>query len=81
MTEAWLQEASGSMERLKWLVLRRFSMLPGDRAARNMTDADFVWCGLQMLLDAGEMPEGLSREGSVNAQFDAARFERLGVGA
>ena len=80
MTETWLQAASGSMERLKWLVLRRFSVLPGDKAARSMTDADFVWCGLQMLLDAGEMPEGFSREGSVNASFDAERFARMEVG-
>lgn len=81
MTGAWLKEASDSMERLKWLVLRRFSVLPGDEAARNMSDADFVWCGLQMLLDAGEMPEGFSREGSVNAGFDAERFASLEVGA
>ena len=77
MTEAWLPAAAEGMERLKWLVLKRFSVLPGDRAARNMRDADYVWCGLQMLLDAapGGTPKG---ETGGNPGFSPEKFEALG---
>ena len=81
MTEAWLREAGSGMERLKWLVLRSFSVLPGDRAAQSMTEADFVWCGLQMLLDAGEQIGRETPEGGVNERFDAAHFEEMEAGA
>jgi len=81
MTEAWLQEAGKSMERLKWLVLRRFSVLPRDASAQRMTEADFVWCGLQMLLDASGGHGLETGEGGVNGSFDAARFENMEAGA
>lgn len=79
MTEAWLPAAAEGMERLKWLVLKRFSVLPGDKAARCMTDADYVWCGLQMLLDAETVgtPNG---ETGGNPGFSAEKFEELGGG-
>lgn len=39
------------MERLRWLVLSRFSVAPWSRTARRMTDADCLRCACHMVLD------------------------------
>ena len=80
MTEAWLASAADGMERLKWLVLRAFSVLPSDAAAEKMTDADYVWCGLQMLLDAAQKQSAPADEAGGNPGFAPERFEELGGG-
>ncbi len=46
-------------ERLKWRVLRAFSALPTERRAREMTDADYLYCALQLALDGREELERL----------------------
>lgn len=80
MIDAWLQKAEGGMERLRWLVLRSFGVLPGDASARSMTDADFVRCGLQMLLDLRQRTDGKADESGGNPAFDAQKFDALGGG-
>ena len=58
------------LDRLKWLVLREFHVLPTGREAREMTDTDVLWCGMMLAMDAGVTV-------TVNEKFDRARFERL----
>ena len=77
MTEAFLSAAATGMERLKWLVLRAFHTLPGDSAARGMSDADYVWCGLQMLLDQRVRQGADGGEAGDNPAFDPRRFQAL----
>lgn len=43
--------AGDPMERLRWYVLRSFSRLPGDRAARKMSDSDYLRCAAHMAMD------------------------------
>lgn len=38
-------------ERLKWRVLRTFGVLPSEQRAKQMTDGDYLYCVLQLLLD------------------------------
>lgn len=80
MIDAWLRTADEGMERLRWLVLRSFGVLPGDAAARGMTDADYVRCGLQMLLDMRRHTGAKSDEAGGNPGFDSQKFESLGGG-
>lgn len=46
-------------ERLKWRVLRSFSVLPSSPAAREMTDADYLYCALHTVLDGREYTASL----------------------
>lgn len=64
-------------ERLKWRVLREMGALPA--AARDMTDRDYIYCGLNLLIDREE--NSLSAE-VVNPEFDEQRFlaMKFGVG-
>ena len=39
------------LERLKWRVCREFGVLPGAEAARQLTDYDYICCGVNLLLD------------------------------
>lgn len=41
-------------QRLRWRVLRSFAALPTEKRAREMTDRDFLWCALNLLLDEEE---------------------------
>lgn len=41
-------------ERLKWRVLKAFGVLPSEKRAREMTDGDYLYCVMQMMLDAEE---------------------------
>lgn len=41
-------------ERLKWRVLKEFGALPAEERARKMTDRDFLWCVLNLMLDDEE---------------------------
>lgn len=38
-------------ERLKWRVLRAFGVLPSEQRAREMTEADYLYCVMQLTLD------------------------------
>ena len=65
---------SDSMERMRWLVLREFGVLPNSRAARKMGDGDVLFCAMNMLLDRRSVGAG----DESNPGFDPARFQRLG---
>ena len=65
-----------SLERLKWLVLREFSVLPGSRAARKMREGDVIFCAVNMLLDRRR--GGAERD--ENPVFDNGRSRELGGG-
>ncbi|MCI5993651.1 MAG: hypothetical protein MRZ24_06420, partial [Clostridiales bacterium] len=41
-------------ERLKWKVLRALGVLPSEQRAREMTDGDYLYCVLQLMLDENE---------------------------
>ena len=41
-------------ERLKWKVLRAFGVLPSEQRAKDMTDGEYLYCVLQMMLDEQE---------------------------
>lgn len=51
--------AAKPYERLKWRVLRSFSVLPSSKAARAMTDADYLYCALHTVLDGREYAASL----------------------
>ncbi len=51
--------AAKPYERLKWRVLRSFSVLPSSKAARAMTDADYLYCALHAVLDGREYAASL----------------------
>lgn len=74
--------AARPVERLKWQVLRAFGALPTERRARRMRDRDYLWCALNLLLDAqrgGAAEDGTATAGE-NAAFDMERYERLSRG-
>ena len=41
-------------QRLRWRVLRCFGALPTEARARRMTDGDYLWCAVNLLLDEEE---------------------------
>ena len=47
------------MERIRWKVLRAFSVLPSEKRAREMTEGDYLQCALHLLLDREERTEKL----------------------
>jgi hypothetical protein len=76
MTPEELTDAlsENSMERLRWLVLREFSVLPSSRAARRMSDADCLRFACHMLLDRRA---GAGAGEEYNPAFDPDRFIKL----
>ncbi|MEG0035744.1 MAG: hypothetical protein RR743_03700 [Oscillospiraceae bacterium] len=71
------------LERLKWLVLREFGVLPGSESARELSDEDFVFCGAHLVLDARRaaavrpLEGGTFDEGGSNEDFDEECFLKL----
>ena len=81
------------MERIRWRVLRAFCVLPSEERAKTMTEGDYLYCALQLLLDREKTMEGLCPEcrgaqdrcrscgkplmWEQNAGFDEKRFEEL----
>ena len=47
------------MERIRWRVLRAFHVLPSEERAKTMTEGDYLYCALQLLLDREKAQEGL----------------------
>lgn len=41
-------------QRLRWRVLREFGALPTEKRARDMTEEDYLWCAVNLLLDEEE---------------------------
>ena len=66
------------LERLKWLVLKSFGVLPGSKMARELSNEDFIFCAANMVIDARGAIEEKLREGGFNATFDENRFFELG---
>ncbi len=46
-------------ERLKWKVLRAFGVLPSERRAKQLTDGEYLYCVLQLMLDEQETFDAL----------------------
>lgn len=81
------------MERIRWRVLRAFHVLPSEERAKTMTEGDYLYCALQLLLDREKAMEGLCPEcrnaqdrcrscgkplvWEQNTGFDEKRFEEL----
>lgn len=66
-----------AVQRLKWIVLREFGILPGSKQARELKDKDFVICGANMVLDGRLRSRGGCVEGARNVCFDEKRFSEL----
>ncbi len=80
LAELTRELANSPVERLKWQVLRAFGALPTERRAKKMTDRDYLWCALNLLLDAPETEIAVGAAGGENASFDEERYERLSRG-
>lgn len=63
-----------AFDRLRWLVLRRFGVLPGSSLERGMSQKDFIFAGLNMVLDSGTAQSKNPPPPSVNPAFDEAKF-------
>lgn len=68
------------LERLKWLVLREFRILPGSKLAKETSDEDFVLCGAHMVLDNRLCSDVSNLEAGLNGAFDESRFRVLSEG-
>ena len=44
---------------MKWRVLKQMGALPSEERAREMTDGDYLYCALHLLLDQEEQLERL----------------------
>ncbi len=74
------QLEGNALERLKWLVLREFNVLPGSKTAGEPSDEDFIICGAHMVLDRRLSYDAPTGEGEMNGSFDEERFSRLSGG-
>lgn len=68
------------LERLKWLVLREFGVLPGSAAACELSDEDYLRCGAHLLLDLRQGRAGNGAEEGENPSFDPEQFSGLSEG-
>lgn len=55
---------NAALGRIRWRVLRALRRLPSEGAAKRMTDAQYLYCYIQLLLD-GELPD----EEGINLRF------------
>lgn len=62
------------LERLKWLVLCFFGVLPGSAASQELSDEDYIVCGAQMVIDARRRSSDYEDEAYVNSGFDESRY-------
>lgn len=65
------------LERLKWLVMCYFGVLPGSVAAQELSDEDYVICGAHMVIDARQRSSAYADETCVNSSFDKSRYSNL----
>jgi len=72
-----LQLERDYLERLKWLVLREFKILPGSKAACEISDEDFIKCGAHIVLDRKMRSANCYTERGRNGAFDDERFSKL----
>lgn len=65
-------------ERLRWMVMREFGVLPGSREERALSNVELLRCGAHMVLDVRAFArDGDSAEASSNPAFDSHRFAGL----
>jgi hypothetical protein len=73
--------ANSPLERLRWLVLSRFNVLPGSKQAGELSDEDVIVCGAHMVLEQrGKRTLSGGFETGVNSSFERARFAGLSGG-
>ncbi|NCB73451.1 MAG: hypothetical protein EOM51_01720 [Clostridia bacterium] len=72
-----LQLERDYLERLKWLVLREFRILPGSKAALEISDEDFIKCGAHIVLDRKMRSANCYTECGRNSSFEEERFSLL----
>lgn len=78
-TQKLLESLEGDcVERLRWLVLKEFGVLPGSKRAGALSDRDCIRCAAHMVLDRRERTRERGFEGAVNTGFEQRRFEALG---
>lgn len=63
--------AARPRQRLKWRVLKTFGALPTEQRVREMTEEDYLWCAVQLLLDEEEAEAALCP--SCRAKLEQAR--------
>lgn len=51
--------AARPRQRLKWRVLKTFGALPTEERVQRMTEEDYLWCAVQLLLDEEEAEAAL----------------------
>ncbi len=59
-------------ERIRWEVLKKFNKLPNEKAVKEMTEQDYLYCYINMILDR-EISYG---ECSFNTSFDMNEYKR-----
>jgi hypothetical protein len=62
-----------AFDRLRWLVLVRFGVMPGSDAERSVQRGDILFAGLNMVLDKNQG----AFDGESNPDFDTRRFDEL----
>ncbi len=67
------------MERLRWLVLREFGIIPGSKRALCISDWDILRCAAHMVIDSRDSDADIGEQGQ-NGSFDKERFKRLSEG-
>lgn len=78
MLEELLRELeTDRLGRLCWYVQRLFNIMPGSAPALRITDADYIFCAMHMLLD---LHGRVSGAGDINPVFDSGRFQSLKEG-
>lgn len=71
--------AKDPMERLRWLVLSGFGIVPGSRKAMGISDWDILCCAAHMVIDSRASAANTGEQGE-NGSFDKERFKRLSEG-
>lgn len=64
------------MERIRWYVLKTFGVLPTEERARTMTEGDYLYCAMQLMLDGEEQKRKLCP--SCRQQLEEHRCIRCG---
>ena len=65
------------LERLRWLVLCFFGVMPGSAVAGELSDENCVICGAHMVIDARRRSLIYADEACVNSGFDESRYFNL----
>ena len=63
--------AAQPRQRLKWRVLKAFGALPTEQRVREMTEEEYLWCAVHLLLDEEEAEAALCP--TCRAKLDEAR--------